>query len=78
MKYKFTKDTAIRVGRTFLQSVLAYIAVNLVVVDFTADKAVIKSALVGLATSAIAAGIAAVMNLEKQNNEETTIESECE
>lgn len=66
---KFTKATATKALRTFLQAALAYIAVNIAVVDFANDEAVVKSALIGLATSAIASGIAAVMNLEKKSTE---------
>lgn len=62
---KFTKETFNRVLRTFLQAAIAYIAVNLAVVDFTSSKEVVKSALIGLCVSAVSAGIAAVMNLEK-------------
>ena len=63
---KFTKETAKRMLRTFLQTVIAYISVNLAFVDFSEDKAVIKSALIGLLISAIASGISAVMNLQKR------------
>ncbi|MFR5876875.1 MAG: CHAP domain-containing protein [Eubacterium sp.] len=60
-----TRETVKRAARTFIQAIIAYLAVNLVVIDFTAEKQVIKSALIGLAVSALSAGIAAVMNLEK-------------
>ena len=62
---KFTKETWRRALRTFLQVVVAYIATNLCVVDFTAEGEVLTSALIGLLVSALAAGLAAVMNLEK-------------
>lgn len=65
MKRKFTKETLKRAGRTFLQTAAAYIAANLCVVDFSAGKDVLLSALLGLCVSAGAAGLAAVMNLEK-------------
>lgn len=61
-----TKQTLMKALRTFIQAALAYIAVNIAIVDFSSDEAVIRSALIGLATSAIASGIAAVMNLEKK------------
>ena len=61
----FTKKTLYRALRTFLQSALAYVAVNLTLIDFANDESVVRSALIGLATSAIASGISAVMNLEK-------------
>ncbi len=62
----FTKKTLYKALRTFLQSALAYVAVNITLVDFANDENVVKSALIGLATSAVASGIAAVMNLEKK------------
>lgn len=62
---KFTKETWRRALRTLLQTAVAYLAANLCVVDFTAEGEVLTSALVGLVVSALAAGIAAVMNLEK-------------
>lgn len=62
---KFTKKTAKRTARTFLQATVAYISVNLVAVDFSGEKDVIKTALIGLGVSAVSAGIAAVMNLER-------------
>lgn len=62
---KFTKETMRRALRTFMQAAAAYIAANLLVVDFTAESDVLKSALLGLVVSALAAGMAAVMNLEK-------------
>ena len=51
-----------RAIRTFVQTAAGYIAVNAVAVDFSADRAVIKTALVGLGVSAAAAGLAAAMN----------------
>ncbi len=60
-----TRETIKRAARTFIQAIIAYLAVNLAVVDFTAEKQVIKSALIGLAVSALSAGISAVMNLQK-------------
>lgn len=66
---RFTKETARKAARTFLQTALGYIAVNLAVVDFTADKKIVESALIGLAVSAVAAGIAAAMNLEEVSND---------
>ena len=63
---KFTKETLRRAWRTFIQTAAAYVAANLCVIDFTASKDVIHSALFGLAVSAAAAGLAAIMNLEKK------------
>lgn len=65
----FTKETLKRAARTFLQAAVAYIAVNLVTVDFTSGKEVAKSALIGLGISALSAGLAAVMNLQSAAEE---------
>lgn len=78
---KFTKETWRRALRTFLQAAVSYIAANLFVVDFTSESEVLTSALVGLGASALAAGIAAVMNMEKPETdivEETEPEIEVE
>ena len=66
----FTKETFKRLARTFLQTALGYIVVNLALVDFTGETDVVKSAVVGLCVSAVAAGAAAVMNLEKASESE--------
>jgi len=50
--------------RTFLQAALAYIAVNLVTLDFSNGRETVKTAMLGLAVAATAAGLAAAMNLE--------------
>ena len=62
---KATKETLRRALRTFLQAALAYFAVNIAVVDFS-EKEVLESAVVGIVVSAVAAGLAAVMNLERK------------
>jgi hypothetical protein len=74
MKKKITKESLRRAFRTFLQTAIAYIAVNISVVDFTAGNDVVKSALMGLIVSAIAAGIAAIMNMEPKELEATVEE----
>lgn len=62
---KLTKQTVMRALRTFLQAVIAYALVQLKTgVDFT-NKEVVKGFIVGV----IAAGIAAVMNLETKKPE---------
>ena len=66
---KFTMETARRAGRTFVQAFLAYVVVNVAIIDFSAEKAVLKSALIGLAISAVSAGLAAVMNLEVKKDD---------
>ncbi len=51
-----------RALRTFLQTAVGYIAVNIATTDLS-----VKSAVLGLAVSAISAGVAAVMNLKEEN-----------
>ena len=68
---KFTKETWRRALRTFIQAAASYIAANLFVVDFTAEGEVLTSALIGLAVSALAAGLSAAMNLEKNPVDDT-------
>ena len=59
----FLKKTYVkRALRTFLQTSVGYIAVNIAATDLS-----VKSAVLGLAVSAVAAGIAAVMNLREEN-----------
>lgn len=82
MNTNFTKETLRRAARTFVQAAISYVAVNLAVVNFGESKEVIKSAVVGLAVSALAAGVSAVMNLEPKyiasDAEEAGDESEVE
>lgn len=63
---KITKNTLKKAMRTFIQTAVGYIAVNIAVVDFSAEKSALKSALVGIAVSAASAGICAAMNLERK------------
>ena len=49
-----------RALRTFLQTAVGHIAVNIAAIDLT-----VKSAVLGLAVSAVSAGLAAVMNLKE-------------
>lgn len=53
-----------RALRTFIQAFLGYVVVHLALIDFTDGKEAVKSALIGLAVSSIAAGLSAVMNLK--------------
>ncbi len=73
-KICFTKNCLIRALRTFLQTVIGYVLANLSMyvggIDFN-DGDLLKNALVGLAISAFSAGASAVMNLEKEKEEET-------
>ena len=49
-----------RAVRTFVQTAVGYIAVNIVATDLTA-----KSAVIGLIVSAVSAGVAAAMNYKE-------------
>ena len=70
-KKRFTKNTAKRMVRTFLQAVLGYIAANIAYVNITGERENLKSVLIyGLGLPAAAAGISAVMNLEENEEEE--------
>lgn len=60
------KNWTKRALRTFVQTAVGYIAVNIATLDFTEDGAVLKSAVIGLGVSAVAAGIAAVMNMKEE------------
>lgn len=62
---KITKNTVKRALRTFLQSAIAYITVNALCIDYGTEADGIENAIIGLAISALAAGIAGVMNLER-------------
>ena len=62
---KITKQTLNRALRTFIQTAIGYVAINIVTIDFSASKQVLKSALIGLGVASVSAGISAVMNLEK-------------
>lgn len=55
-----------RALRTFFQTAVGYIAMNLTIVDWN-DVSALKNVLFGLGVSAIAAGIAAIMNLDEVN-----------
>lgn len=61
MKELLKKEPVRRALRTFIQAAAGFVAVNVVTLDFTATNAV-----KGFIISAIAAGIAAAMNIEKE------------
>ncbi len=61
---KITEKTIKRALRTFAQTAIGYIVINVVAIDFSAEKDILKTALIGLGVSAVSAGVAAVMNLE--------------
>lgn len=66
---KITKETVRRTFRTFVQAALGYMLVHLSNVDFSDSRAALRAALTGVAVSAAAAGLSAVMNLEKEREE---------
>ena len=68
---KFTKETFNRMIRTFFQTAVSYIAVNIATVDFSESRNLIRAALTGIGVSAAAAGLSAVMNLEKKQIKES-------
>lgn len=53
-----------RALRTFVQTAVGYIAVNIAAVDFS-DTSIAKTAVIGICVSAVSAGLAAVMNLKE-------------
>ena len=61
MKEFLKKEPVKRAIRTFIQAAASFVAVNVVTLDLSAGEAV-----KGLIISAIAAGIAAAMNMERK------------
>ena len=59
------KEWARRALRTFFQTAVGYLVAAVPFIDYGQEKSAIKTALVGIAVSAIAAGIAAAMNLNE-------------
>lgn len=57
-----------RALRTALQSAVGYLAVAVPNVDWSADKAVLNTTLIGIGISAVSAGLSAVMNLEDEED----------
>lgn len=65
---KLTKTTLIRAAKTFIQAACGYLAVNIGTYASeisSGDCTIIKPILLTLGSSAIAAGIAAAMNIER-------------
>ncbi|MBQ8078147.1 MAG: hypothetical protein IJ235_07170 [Eubacterium sp.] len=62
---RFTKQTLYRAARTFLQAALSYMVVNIAAADLIQDTDTLKTTLIGLSVASVAAGLAAVMNLEQ-------------
>lgn len=63
------KEWAYRALRTFLQSAVGYIVIALPNVDFS-EQSKAKTALIGIGVSAVAAGLAAVMNINSNSDKE--------
>lgn len=55
---------------TFGQAAIGYILVGVPAVDFTAEWSAVKTALIGVGVSAVAAGLAAVKNYIQDKKEE--------
>jgi hypothetical protein len=62
------KNWVKRAVRTFVQTAAGYITVNIVAVDWSADRSVVKTAVIGVGISAVAAGLAAVINFIEDEN----------
>lgn len=54
-----------RALRTFFQTAVGYMTVNIAVVDFSADKSIWMSCLIGISVSSVSAGISAIMNFKE-------------
>lgn len=64
MKEFLSKEPVKRAIRTFIQAAAGYVVVNIAALDFST-----KSAVKGFIISTIAAGIAAAMNIERNDKE---------
>ena len=62
---KFTKETLRRAVRTFIQVAIPMLLANLTALPLTEGKEAVKLALISAAVTAVATGLAAVMNLEE-------------
>lgn len=64
---RWTNDTSKRALRTFLQAFFAYLVTAIPLVEWS-DTSMIKATGIGVLLAAVAAGVAAVMNLEQVPN----------
>jgi len=55
-----------RALRTAFQSAVGYLVAAVPSVDWSQDRAAVRTALIGIGVSAVSAGIAAVMNLDAE------------
>ncbi len=58
-----------RALRTALQAAVGYLVVAVPAVDWGADKAILRTTLVGIGVTAAAAAVAAVMNLDEDQED---------
>lgn len=65
MKVFFDREPVKRAIRTFIQAAAGYIVVAVPNIDFT-DTSMLKATLIGLGVSALAAGLSAVMNINRE------------
>ena len=68
-KMKFTKETLRRAWRTFIQVAIPIVLANLAALPITEGKEAVRLALISAIVTAVATGLAAVMNLEDKESE---------
>ena len=66
---KFTKETLRRAWRTFIQVAIPIVLANLAALPITEGKEAVRLALISAIVTAVATGLAAVMNLEDKESE---------
>lgn len=59
------KEWVKRALRTFIQAAVGYLVVAVPAVDFSGDGKAVKTALIGIGVSAVAAGLSAAMNIKE-------------
>jgi len=67
------KKTWRRTWRTFAQAAVGYLAANAAHIAFGGDIEFLERAIIGLLVSAFAAGVAALMNLPKESEENENV-----
>lgn len=71
---KFKNDIKERMLKTFIQSLLGYIAVNIWLIDFNNEREVILNSCLALIIAGVSSALCVMMNLETNN--EINIEEE--
>lgn len=71
---KFTKETWRRVLRTFWQAFFASVVGTMALVDFSDKDALMRSIVFAVVVPALAAGLAAIMNLEQGDQDDGSAE----